>query len=149
MYANYGTIMQDQIDKVTADIQSRVAQFLQLKSTLVSLKSSTNPDIANKASALYTRQGQLEDLLATNLDKVKKLQASGLSLAAMPDIISIGNFASAMESQISDVNTLADQSRGVASKPISLSVSLLTPKNVMLGAGALIIGSIVYKRFAK
>jgi len=149
MYANYGDIMQDQIDKVTADIQSRVAQFLQLKSTLVSLRQSSNPMIATKANALFTRQTQLEDLLSVNLTKIKALQASGLTLSSMPDLISIGNFASSMESQISDVNTLSDQARGIAPTAASRVASIFTPKNVLIGAGALVIGSVVYKKFVR
>jgi hypothetical protein len=138
-------MIQDQVEKLTADIQSRVATFLSLKSTLVTLKSSPNPDVANKAAALYTRQEQLESLLTINLDKVKKLQVSGLSFSAMPDIVSIGNFASAMESQISDVNTLADASRGVPVKRPSLLSAGLNMKTGMMLLGGLVAGFIVYK----
>jgi ABC-type uncharacterized transport system permease subunit len=145
-YAGYGdSLFQNQIDQAQADIQSRVAQFLALKSTLATLKTSLDPNTSSKANVLYVRQGQLEDLLTKNLDKLKKVQAEGLSFSSVADIASIANFALAMESQISDVNTLADASRGVPVKKSSLLSAGLNMKTGIILLGGLVLGFVAYR----
>jgi hypothetical protein len=113
MFNNYGDFISDQFDQVQASIQSRVAQFLTLKSTLVQLKQSSNSNIAGQASVLYNTQVKLEGLLTDNLDRLKVIQSAGLSLSAIPSLVSIGTFGSEMEKHISSVNNLSDQARGV------------------------------------
>jgi len=147
MYSNYSDepgFIQTQLEAVQARLQSRVGTFLQLKVALTQLKQSIDTNISSKAAALYTRQVSLEDLLTINMDKLKKLQAVGLSIAAIPDIASIANFANAMESQIKDVENLNVQSTGI---PAVSSMTTFAPpmKTVALFIGALAVGFIAYK----
>lgn len=143
MLAYYSDFVQDQLDDVQARLQNRVATFLQLKSSLTQLKQSADSNIASKGAALYTRQVSLEGLLTTNMDKLKKIQMTGLSMAALPDIASIANFANAMETQINDVENLSNQSRGVPTTTRATLTSSIKPVAIFFGIG--IAGFIAYK----
>ena len=91
------------VDVVEGEIQSKVAEFLGLKSVLNGLRSHSLLNIRAEAEELYVTQNQLEADLAVNLERIKVMKSGAWDMSG---IVQIGSFAMYMVKQIKNVREL-------------------------------------------
>lgn len=86
---------------IEGKIQSKVAEFLGLKSKLISQTYSDNPSIKQRAQGLLVEQNKLEKDMKIALANIDKIKAGAYTIS---DITKIGFFANDMSDHISASN---------------------------------------------
>lgn len=88
------------IQSLEADLQSNVGKFLQMKSYLVRMKASKDPNEVKKATILYDAQVKLEADMTVALDKIKIIKNGAYTFS---DIRKIATFVFELKSHMKEV----------------------------------------------
>lgn len=96
-------------DQIEGRIQARVGHFLTLKSEILKLKTSSDPDVKAEADQLFEDQIKAEAQLKEALAAIEELKTSGFSVSAF-SIAASG--AVAVERQIKAVKELSKRGAG-------------------------------------
>ena len=125
--------MLGEIEDIEARIQARIGEFLGNKARLLEMQKSSILTIQSKATELLGSQAQLEtafsDTITPMIDRAKQGSYS------VSDILQGGAFYYQMDSQITDVNDLWSQYKGLA--PQEAGILSGTGILLLLGAGLL------------
>ncbi|MEM4360096.1 MAG: hypothetical protein QXT45_06170 [Candidatus Bilamarchaeaceae archaeon] len=98
------------VQRIEAEIQSKVAEFLGLKQRLVKLIQNPSLEIRSKAQGLYAVQQQLEGQLQEALKTIDNIKKGAWSFG---DVLSLTDFSTRMLDQIKNVKSLESSAGGV------------------------------------
>jgi hypothetical protein len=129
------------VQRIEAEIQGKVAEFLGLKRKLVSLMNNPSLEIKSKAQGLYAVQQQLETQLQGALKTIESMKSGSWDFG---QVVGLTDFSVRMLDQIKKVKELELQAGGVQvvkSDFFQTWVSFL-----MFGAGLLFVIGVLSKR---
>lgn len=139
------------VDMIDAKIRGRVGEFLQLKSSLIDLSQSSNPQVVKRALDLLNTQSQLETTLSWATSTIDQVKSGSLSLFEMGVAgLKLNSFVNDVESQIRNVHQLQDQAKSGGAIPQVTGFgfsNLILPVAVV--AGVLVVGSFVFSGFKR
>ena len=123
--------MLGEIEDIEARIQARIGEFLSGKAKLLQMQRSPILTIQSKATELLGSQIQLEDALSDDITPM--IERAKVGSYSVSDILRGGAFYYQMDSQISDVNDLWGQYKGLAPQGAGILSGWTIP--VLLAAG--------------
>ncbi len=130
------------LDQVIARVQSRVAKFLAQKEVLVNLSQSSVLSIRSRAIELLGMQKQLEGEMGDVYKLIDKVKEGAWTFG---DAYDIGEFATAMEKHIKNVQELGEQAGSGVYTPSIIST---IPWSVIGVTAAVLLGSWIIWRKA-
>lgn len=142
--ANIGTYS-SVIESLTAKLQSRIGQLLQMREILVKIKNETKLlTTGSQVDNLLTEQSRLEQQISVVQAVGAKMKAEGVTFAGSAQI---GAFIANMEQQIKNVNKLLKQhQQEIGLTTIPLFGEWLTAQNMAIGLVVLMGGYYLLKR---
>lgn len=127
-----------------AGVQDKVAEFLALKSKLISLQNHSNINIAKEAKSLYNDQLSLEAELPEKLAMITKAQEEGWRFIYLAYL---GTFAKKFKSHLEDSKDLIKAAKSTMTAAVWKKDSKIFTY-VKYGAGG-IVGFVLMKKLLK
>jgi len=122
--------MLGEIEDIEARIQARIGEFLGGKAKLLEMQRSSILTIQSKATRLLGSQIELEDALSNTITPMIDRAKQGSY--SVSDILQGGAFYYQMDSQISDVDDIWNQYKGLAPQ----EAGILSGSGILLLLGA-------------
>ena len=101
-------------DKIEAELQSKIGEFLSLKARLVNLQTIPSISIKSKANGLYAIQITLEEKLKENLKKIELMKIGGVQFWV---VLELGEFVYRLDRHVKAVKALAREAEGLEPEP--------------------------------